>query len=115
MESLVRVLRDLIRAFRYYRFYIFSKELYSSVVTIVRESGLSGLVRIRPLGSNRQYFILELDFRNYIARCREVCTGNDGLINNECFIRCREESMDKLYNDVINKLENFMKNVSVGG
>ena len=114
MESLVRVLSDVIRAFKYYKFYIFSKELYPAVLTIVKEGGLSGLVRVRPLGSSRQYFILELDLRNYIGKCKDMCVSSDGLLDDRCFSDCKEGFLSKLHSEVVNKLEELMMKLVSG-
>ncbi|OYT50670.1 MAG: hypothetical protein B6U73_03470 [Desulfurococcales archaeon ex4484_204] len=95
--------RRLLNAFRRYGFYMFTKEEYAEVSRIIRATELRHLLKLRALNSRRTFFVLELDSRVFIAKCRDSCEGN-AVLDNSCYVRCKEANEGRLMSTIIEKL-----------
>lgn len=107
MESLdIDVARNIVRAIRKYGFFIFGKEQYSAVHRILSELSnrrVKQILKVRPLSSDKRYYILEPDNRAFIAKCRDECLRN-GVLDESCYIKCKKERFEALVKEVLKAL-----------
>ncbi len=105
-----KLIENIIKALKKFGFYVFRRELLGDVRNIVNNLSnekLRQLIKVRPLDKSRRYYIIESDFRAFIAKCKDACTHN-GVLDDSCFIKCKEDNRMRIIEDLIKDLNSML-------
>lgn len=99
----------MIKAFSEAGFFIFSKHEHQIVSKILRQNNLHHVLRINVLDPRKGLFIVEVDPRTYVMKCHDKCMTMD-ILDQQCYIECKESNKLSILKEVILKLSNEEKN-----
>ncbi|MCC6022298.1 MAG: hypothetical protein LM560_04160 [Desulfurococcaceae archaeon] len=95
----------IIKSLKSFNFFIFHKDLYPNIVSLLKKSNIVRSVRISELDSSRYYFILEPDITLCNHTCRSKCSSSNSL-DSRCFTECLVICKSSLIDTIVNALNN---------
>jgi len=103
------LIKRLINSLKDFGFFIFERGLYPKLTNLLKNTNTIRLVKIHPLGSKGNYYILEPDHTSCLHDCKVKCSLNDGRSDEECLILCITSCKLNARNTLIDILCQYLK------